>query len=186
MIFYAKYKIINKYIHWPRIVSSIPDLKKFMEEADYTLLYLNNREKWDQMIQKQKDRLKYLDYMDENFIVTHPTTIAEIFQEGISQNNCLLRMFEEISQGNRDIGYMRFADMPEQSLITFEVCDGKVCQLLAKNNVMLKHESLEFQWFTNIYLKEKGLILSERLIKYYYVEQNDAFKGTLLDCVEEV
>ena len=126
----------------------------------FTLLYLNNREKWDQMIQKQKDRLKYLDYMDENFIVTHPTTIAEIFQEGISQNNCLLRMFEEISQGNRDIGYMRFADRPEQSLITFEVCDGKVCQLLAKNNVMLKHESLEFQWFTNIYLKEKGLILS--------------------------
>ena len=186
VIFYAKYKIINKYIHWQRIVSSIPDLKKFMEEADYTLLYLNNREKWDQMIQKQKDRLMYLDYMDENFIVTHPTTIAEIFQEGISQNNCLLRMFEEIAQGNKDIGYMRFADRPKQSLITFEVCDGQVCQLLAKNNVMLKHESLEFKWFTNIYLKEKGLILSERLIKYYYVEQNEAFKGTLLDCVEEV
>lgn len=186
VIFYAKYKIINKYIHWPRIVSSILDLKKFMDEADYTLLYLTNREKWGQMIQKQNNRLMYLDYMDENFIVTHPTTIAEIFQEGACQNNCLLSMFEEIAQGDRDIGYMCFADKPEQSLITFEVCDGKICQLFAKNNVMLKYESLEFQWFTNIYLKEKGLMLSERLIKYYNVAQNEAFKGSQLDCVEEV
>ncbi len=108
------------------------------------------------------------------------------YAERKSRDNCLLSMFEEIAQGDRDIGYMRFADKPEQSVITFELCDGKVCQLLAKNNVMLKHELLEFQWFTNIYLKEKGLMLSERLTKYYNVEQNETFKVTLLDCVEEV
>ena len=85
------------YTSWPRSVSSIPDLEKFMNEADYTLLYVTDREKWDQMIREQNNRLMYLDYSDGNYIVTHPTTIAEIFQEGISQNNCLLSMFEEIA-----------------------------------------------------------------------------------------
>lgn len=185
VIFDAKYKIINRYIHWPRSVSSIPDLEKFMNEADYTLLYVTDREKWDQMIREQNNRLMYLDYSDGNYIVTHPTTIAEIFQEGISQNNCLLSMFEEIAQGDRDIGYMRFADKPEQSLITFEVCNGKVCQLLKKNNEMLQYDSLEFQWFTNIYLKEKKLILSEYLMKCYKAE-NLVFTDNPTDRVEEV
>ena len=185
VIFDAKYKIINRYIHWPRSVSSIPDLEKFMNEADYTLLYVTDREKWDQMIREQNNRLMYLDYSDGNYIVTHPTTIAEIFQEGISQNNCLLSMFEEIAQGDRDIGYMRFADKPEQSLITFEVCNGKVCQLLKKNNELLHYDSLEFQWFTHIYLNEKKLILSEHLMKCYKAE-NLVFTDNPTDRVEEV
>ena len=167
VIFYAKYKIINQYIYWPRIVSSITDLQRFMDEADYILLYVNNPQKWDELMKKQNARLAYLDYMDEHFIVTHPATIAEIFQEGEAQDNCLFNMFEEIAQGDRNIGYMRSSDKPEQSLVTFEVSEGNVYQLLGKHNIMLKADSPEFRWFTCVYIEKKGFTLSERLKRYY-------------------
>lgn len=173
VIFYAKYKIINQYICWPRIVSSITDLQRFMDEADYILLYVNNPQKWDELMKKQNDRLAYLDYMDEHFIVTHPATIAEIFQEGEAQDNCLFNMFEEIAQGDRNIGYMRSSDKPEQSLVTFEVSEGKVYQLLGKHNIMLKADSPEFRWFTCVYIEKKGFALSERLKRYYNTDKEE-------------
>ena len=167
VIYQAKLRLINKHLNWTRTVSNVLELEKSMEEADYILQYIVEREKWDRLMWEQKYRLMYLDYKDNHFVVTHPNMVKEIFDEGRAQKNCLVTMFKDIARGIIDIGYMRLANKVGESLITFEVMNGEIIHIFGKYNQKPVVDSLEFQWFSNIYIKEKGFQLADGLKRYY-------------------
>lgn len=185
-IFTAKCKLINKYMHWSRRLTSVMDLQLFMYEADHILLYVTNQEEWDRLMWKQARRLRYLDYQDKLFFVTHSTTVKEIFEEANIQENCLSNMFEEIARGDRDIGYIRSVDKPDRTLVTFEVSDGKVRHLWESHNVRLEPDSPEFQWLTRVYIKEKGFELSDKLARYYDPDKFEVYREALGNAYDDV
>ena len=155
-IFRAKSNLINRQIKWVRTVRSGRDLYKYMDEADAYLTYLVRRSEYDQMMREQDIRLSYMDYSDLNFAVIHPKTVEEIFEESRQQHNCLKLMFREICGGHRDVGFMRAVNRPDRSLITFEIADGKILQVLGKYNKTISASSREMSWFREVYVKKKG------------------------------
>ena len=166
IIFMAKCRIINRYIEFERNVTDEYKLNKYMVEADYYLSYVTNRDEYDHHIWMEKNRLQYLDYNDEDeeFFVTHPCSVQDIFDESLAQQNCLMTMYKDICRGNIDIGFMRDKAKPDKPLITFQVADGKeVVQVVGKCNRHFDPFSEEMCFFNSVYMKEKGFKYAEDL-----------------------
>ena len=162
IIFLAKTRIINRYIAWERDFSDVEELYRSMAEADCILQYISNRDEYDQHMWFEKNRLQYLDYNDEKseYVVTHPCTVQDIFDEGRKQANCLIHLYRDICEGNMDVGFMRTKEEPDKSFITFEVIDGEVIQVLGKYNHQFEPFSKEMRWFKDVYMREKKFVES--------------------------
>ena len=162
LIFLAKERIINRHVEWYRDPSDPKELQKYTLEADLLLSYIGNKDEYDHLIWMQNSRLEYLDYSDSRYVVTHPSTVMDIFDESVAQHNCLMTVFQDVCRGNLDVGFMRRKNNPEKSFITFQVNEcKKVVQIYGKYNRMINPYSNEMRWFRNVYMKEKGFKLSE-------------------------
>ena len=186
LIFLAKKKIINRHMEWERDLTDLDQLHKYTTEADYLLSYVSNKDEYDHLIWTQNFRLQYLDYSDSQFIVTHPSSVQDIFDESMAQHNCLMSLYKDICRGKMDVGFMRKRNSPEKSFITFEVIDNKkVLQIFGKCNQSPAPKSREMNWFRS-YMKKKGFELVDEKERIDEVLQRDAQMWAELPDFEEI
>ena len=171
IIFQAKKNLINQKMLWERKFDSEEDAARAMEEADVYIEYLYEQSKWDRFMEEQDFKLFRLDYSDEHFVVKHPVNVRDIFEESENQHNCLKKMYKEIATGKTAVGFLRRAECPEKSFVTFEVKGDVVIQILGRDNKWLSKESEEMKWFVSVYMARKGLKFSRGLWALYNVRR---------------
>ena len=58
----------------------------------------------------------------------YPDSPQDIKDEAVQQNNCVASYIQRVLDGECDIMFMRLKDLPEKSLVTLQVVDGKIVQ----------------------------------------------------------
>lgn len=71
----------------------------------------------------------------DNLLIRLPESISEIIDEGISQHNCVGKMYvDRIISRKSDILFVRKKEEPNKSFVTLEVFDGRIVQCRYKYN----------------------------------------------------
>ena len=84
----------------------------------------------------------------------YPKTTQEIKDEAVEQNNCVASYIKKVLDNQCDILFLRFKDMPNKSLVTIEVRNGKIVQAKRKFNYPCTKEQEEAiqkwnKWYAN-------------------------------------
>lgn len=91
----------------------------------------------------------------------YPKTTQEIKDEAVEQNNCVASYIKRVLDNQCDILFLRFKDMPNKSLVTIEVRNGKIVQAKRKFNYPCTKEQEEViqkwnKWYANKLKKSKN------------------------------
>lgn len=89
----------------------------------------------------------------------YPNCTQDIKDEAVAQNNCVASYIQRVIDGQCHILFLRYKDVPNESLVTIEVRNGVIVQALQKYNHPLTKEQKEIcerwnKWYANK-LKEK-------------------------------
>lgn len=88
-----------------------------------------------------ENQIKYnLFFEDDEYITVIPTTRSECIEEGTALNNCVggLEWNNHLRYGRRRIVFIRRKSDPKKSYIACDMSNnGKICQYLAKNNMLV-------------------------------------------------
>ena len=154
LLYQVKAKIIDNNRYCPAVFTE-EQLARYSARADMIIEIRHNKKILDRRLRAASGLLSGLDYADEHFIVRHPETVEDIIEEAVGQSNCLMSMASGIAKGWYVVGFMRKAEAPDQSFVTFQVRDGHIIQICGKYNRMLSKRSKEYKWFKE-YTEKKG------------------------------
>lgn len=114
------------------------------------------RHKDDLAVFEITEENRELEFKTKEYSIILPETGADIVEEGINQSHCVASYVERVAKGDTMILFMRETDNIEQSLITIEVRDSKVCQVRGyANRSTTKEEDL----FIKKWAKAKNLTI---------------------------
>jgi hypothetical protein len=90
----------------------------------------------------------------EKFCFIYPKCIQDIKDESVQMSNCVSSYVQKVIDGQCDILFLRYKDSPDKSLVTIEVCNGKIVQALQRYNHPLTTEQREIvdkwnKWYAN-------------------------------------
>ena len=74
------------------------------------------------------------------FVFVYPKTSQDIKDEAVQQNNCVASYIDKVIDGCCHILFMRYAECPDQSLVTIEVRGNKIVQALQRYNQPMTEE----------------------------------------------
>lgn len=82
-----------------------------------------------------KSRIKEsMEYTYKGWCIIYPKATQDIKDEAVQQNNCVASYIDRVIDGECDILFMRNKEMPNKSVVTLEVRNGKVVQAKGKFN----------------------------------------------------
>jgi hypothetical protein len=90
-----------------------------------------------------------------DFCFIYPKCIQDIKDESVQMSNCVSSYVQKDIDGQCDILFLRYKDSPDKSLVTIEVCNGKIVQALQKYNHPLTNEQKEIVDKWNKYYANK-------------------------------
>ena len=98
----------------------------------------------------------------------YPTCTQDIKTEATQMNNCVASYIQRVIDGQCHILFLRYKDAPNESLVTIEVRNDKICQALQRYNNPLTKEQKEIvekwnTWWSNKINKENERKESEEL-----------------------
>lgn len=105
--------------------------------------------------EKFKKRINLdMEHTFDKFCFIYPKCIQDIKDESVQMSNCVSSYVQRVIDGNCDILFLRYKDSPDNSLVTIEVCNGKIVQALQKYNHPLTKEQSEIvdrwnNWYAN-------------------------------------
>lgn len=113
----------------------------------------------DERFLAQAEKYKDLEYKDNKYCIIIPTKANEIVDEGYRLGHCVGSYVDRIINGNTFILFMRKVNSPEESLVTIELKEGKVCQYKGRGDRAVTKEEDDFlvKW-----CEEKNLEKAER------------------------
>lgn len=84
----------------------------------------------------------------------YPNSTQDIKDEAVAQNNCVASYIQRVIDGRCHILFLRYKDAPNESLVTIEVRNDRICQALQKYNHPLTKEQKEIverwnTWWSN-------------------------------------
>lgn len=90
----------------------------------------------------------------DKFCFVYPKCVQDIKDESVQMSNCVSSYVQKVLDGQCDILFLRYKDSPDKSLVTIEVCNGKIVQALQKYNHPLTKEQQEVvdkwnKWYAN-------------------------------------
>lgn len=90
----------------------------------------------------------------DKFCFIYPKCIQDIKDESVQMSNCVSSYVQKVIDGQCDILFLRYKDSPDKSLVTIEVCNGKIVQALQRYNHPLTAEQREIvdkwnKWYAN-------------------------------------
>lgn len=74
------------------------------------------------------------------FVFVYPKTSQDIKDEAVQQNNCVASYIDKVIDGCCHILFMRYAECPDQSLVTIEVRGNTIVQALQRYNQPMTEE----------------------------------------------
>lgn len=105
--------------------------------------------------EKFKKRINLdMEHTFDKFCFIYPKCIQDIKDESVQMSNCVSSYVQRVLDGHCDILFLRYKDSPDKSLVTIEVCNGKIVQALQKYNHPLTREQAEIvdkwnNWYAN-------------------------------------
>lgn len=84
-----------------------------------------------------------MDFRYKDWAVIYPDSTQDIKDEAVQQNNCVASYIQSVIDGKCDILFLRKIGTLNKSLVTVEVCDGKVVQCRRKYNCECTPEELD-------------------------------------------
>lgn len=115
--------------------------------------YNRLKHKFDE--EKFKARINLdMEHTFEQFRFIYPKCIQDIKDESVQMSNCVSSYVQRVIDGQCDILFLRYKDSPDRSLVTIEVCNGKIVQALQRYNHPLTTEQKEIvnkwnKWYAN-------------------------------------
>lgn len=86
---------------------------------------------------------KDYEYKFKDYCFIYPSTIQDIKDEAVSQNNCVASYIDRVIDGDCHILFLRKKDTPDQSLVTIEVRNNTIVQAARRFNEPVTDEELE-------------------------------------------
>lgn len=77
-----------------------------------------------------------------------PTKPEELAEEGINLSHCVGQYIDRVANGECHILFLRYRDIPEQSLVTLQLSGKQICQAQGMNRRSLTTQEYRFlkQW----------------------------------------
>ena len=79
----------------------------------------------------------------DGYVFIYPKSSQDIKDEAVQQNNCVASYISDVISGRCHIMFMRYADTPNDSLVTLEVKDGHIVQAKQRFNDSITKEQQE-------------------------------------------
>jgi hypothetical protein len=105
--------------------------------------------------EKFKKRINLdMEHTFDKFRFIYPKCIQDIKDESVQMSNCVSSYVQRVLDGQCDILFLRYRDSPDKSLVTIEVCNGRIVQALQRYNHPLTREQQEIvdkwnKWYAN-------------------------------------
>jgi hypothetical protein len=105
--------------------------------------------------EKFKNRINPdMEHTFDKFCFIYPKCVQDIKDESVQMSNCVSSYVQRVIDGYCDILFLRYKDNPHRSLVTIEVCNGKIVQALQRYNNPLTKEQQEIvdkwnRWWAN-------------------------------------
>ena len=142
-------------------LSHLADLLKMCEflEIDYLPLPTNIKEVHDKTAERFNEykEKKYEDLLNtiaeknkifipdnEDYQIIIPSSSKDFINEGIQQHNCVASYANRVANGECLIFFIREKSKPNKSFVTAEYRNGRIAQILLKNNnpLSIKHKDI--------------------------------------------
>ena len=81
-------------------------------------------------------------YEDDKYIIRPANSITDMIMEGRNQNNCVRTYANRYSNNKTEIYFLREKANLDKSLVTIEVCKGKIQQARCKNNKLVTDKEI--------------------------------------------
>lgn len=85
-----------------------------------------------------------MEYTRDGYTIIYPKTTQDIKDEGARMHHCVASYVNSVMDGKCDIMFLRYAEHPEEPLVTLEVRNGKVVQARRAYNVAPSREETDF------------------------------------------
>ena len=97
---------------------------------------------------EQSEAIKDLAYTGSKYSIVIPTKPEELAEEGINLSHCVGQYIERVANGECHILFLRYRDIPEQSLVTLQLSGKQICQAQGMNRRSLTTQEYRFlkQW----------------------------------------
>ena len=121
-----------------------PDKLKTMHDLYEKQLNIMEQERIKKCIEKRVEILIKNVFKNKEFVIFPASSVEELIDESMQQNNCVRTYAEKYANGDCDIYFMRKLESPNVSLVTVEVKDNIVVQKRIKNNGMTNKKQDKF------------------------------------------
>ncbi|WP_338547406.1 PcfJ domain-containing protein [Emergencia sp. JLR.KK010] len=88
----------------------------------------------NEKLTKQVEKLEKLSWSDGTYLIRPLRSVAEFFEEGANNNNCVASYVERAANGKTSIFVIRKCEAPDESFVTLELRDGEIAQCRGKGN----------------------------------------------------
>ena len=97
---------------------------------------------------EQSEAIKDLAYTGSKYSIVIPTKPEELAEEGINLSHCVGQYIDRVANGECHILFLRYRDIPEQSLVTLQLSGKQICQAQGMNRRSLTTQEYRFlkQW----------------------------------------
>lgn len=130
-------KIKEKY---PKDLAQYHNILSYKSRKLRTIIDQN---KFESQVQRCIEYEAKIPYGTQYYSFTVPKSDAEFYDEAQQQANCLASYINKFINGECMIFFMRYAETPEDSLVTIEVVNGRINQAYQARNVRVTHEQHE-------------------------------------------
>lgn len=115
---------------------------------------------------EQSEAIKDLAYTGSKYSIVIPTKPEELAEEGINLSHCVGQYIDRVANGECHILFLRYRDIPEQSLVTLQLSGKQICQAQGMNRRSLTTQEYRFlkQWGR----ERKLRLLYEQQINFEY------------------
>lgn len=96
----------------------------------------------NERIKKTSNILMLNYYEDDKYIIRPANSITDMIMEGRNQNNCVRTYANRYSNNKTEIYFLREKANLDKSLVTIEVCKGKIQQARCKNNKLVTDKEI--------------------------------------------
>lgn len=97
---------------------------------------------------EQSEAIKDLAYTGSKYSIVIPTKPEELAEEGINLSHCVGQYIDRVANGECHILFLRYRDIPEESLVTLQLSGKQICQAQGMNRRSLTTQEYRFlkQW----------------------------------------
>lgn len=142
-------------VMYNKILDKYPDSLKLQHDKLVMKFNLHKQYYQDKAIKINTEKIKELEYKDNEYCIILPENSQDIIDEGINLHHCVGSYVPKVQSGETNILFMRKIEEPETSLITIEYTNKNIEMVRGLQNRYVDSKEKEFiqKWAKNKKIK---------------------------------